>query len=135
MYDCNCRISCPLLSIAASIIIGVITAFLTITAVITLTPAFLWVVLGIAVVYLAVTLISAAIAQDRETRLGCLCPIISTLLTGILGAILLAIVLLGIEFAATSIIGAIIAGGLLAFLSLLITSTACLIKCLLRCND
>ena len=135
MYDCNCRISCPLLAIAASIIIGVITAFLTITAVITLTPAFLWVVLGIAVVYLAVTLISAAIAQDRETRLGCLCPIISTLLTGILGAILLAIVLLGIEFAATSIIGAIIAGGLLAFLSLLITSTACLIKCLLRCND
>ena len=135
MYDCNCRISCPLLAIAASIIIGVITAFLTITAVITLTPAFLWVVLGIAVVYLAVTLISASIAQDCDTRLGCLCPIISTLLTGILGAILLAIVLLGIQFAATSIIGAIIAGGLLAFLSLLITSTACLVKCLLRCND
>ncbi len=135
MYDCNCRISCPLLAIAASVIIGVITAFLTITAVITLTPAFLWVVLGIAVVYLAVTLISAAIAQDRDTRLGCLCPIISTLLTGILGAILLSIVLLGIEFAATSIIGAIIAGGLLAFLSLLLTSTACLVKCLLRCND
>ena len=135
MYDCNCRISCPLLAIAASIIIGVITAFLTITAVITLTPAFLWVVLGIAIVYLAVTLISASIAQDSDTRLGCLCPIISTLLTGILGAILLAIVLLGIEFAATSIIGAIIAGGLLAFLSLLLTSTACLVKCLLRCND
>lgn len=132
---CNCRISCPLLAIAASIIIGVITAFLTITAVISLTPAFLWVVLGIAVVYLAIALLSAAISQDCDTRLACLCPIISTLLTGILGAILLAIVLLGIEFAATSIIGAIITGGLLAFLSLLITSTACLVKCLLRCND
>ena len=128
MYDCNCRISCPLLAIVASIIIGVITAFLRITAVITLTPAFLWVVLGIAVVYLAVALVSAAITQEHDTRHGCICPIISSLLVGILGAILLAIVLLGIEFAATSIIGAIIAGGLLAFLTLLLTSTACLVK-------
>lgn len=135
MYNCSCRISCPLLAIAASIIIGIITAFLRITAVITLTPAFLWVVLGIAVVYLAITLLSASIAQNSDTRLSCLCPILSTLLTGILGAILLAIVLLAIEFVATSIIGAILTGALLAFLSLLITSTACLVKCLVRCND
>lgn len=135
MYGCNCRITCPLLAIVASIIIGIITAFLRITAVITLTPAFLWVVLGIAVVYLAITLLSAAIAQNSDTRLGCLCPILSALLTGILGAILLAIVLLAIEFVATSIIGAILTGALLAFLSLLITSTACLVKCLIRCND
>ena len=135
MYNCDCRISCPLLAIAASIIIGIITAFLRITAVITLTPAFLWVVLGIAVVYLAITLLSAAIAQDSDTRLRCLCPILSTLLAGILGAILLAIVLLAIEFVATSIIGAILTGALLAFLSLLITSTACLVKCLAKCND
>ena len=135
MYDCNCRISCPLLAVAASIIIGVITAFLRITAVITLTPAFLWVVLGIAVVYLAVALISAALIGQRELTTGCLCPILSTLLAGILGAILLSIILLAIEFVATSIIGAILAGALLAFLSLLITSTACLVKCLVRCNN
>ena len=125
---CTCR--CSLLSIAASIIIGVITAFLQITAVITVAPAFLWVVLGIAVVYLAVTLLVAA----KNPCARC-CAILSTLLTGILGAALVSLVLLGITFAATSIIGAIITGALLAFLSLILTSTACLIKCLADCDN
>lgn len=135
MYNCNCTVNCPLLSIVASIIIGIITAFLRITAVITTTPAFLWVVLGIAVVYLAIILISLTLIRGPDTRLDCLCPILSTLLAGILGAILLSIVLLAIEFVATSIIGAIITGLLLAFLSLIFTSTACLVKCIARCDD
>lgn len=134
MCNCDCKISCPLLSIAASIIIGLITAFLRITAVITVTPAFLWVVLGIAVVYLAITLAVSSAVSCRETK-NCLCPILSTLLTGILGATLLSVVLLAVEFAATSIIGAIITGSLLAFLSLLLTSSACLVKCLTGCNN
>lgn len=132
---CNCRISCPLLSVVASIIIGIIAAFLRVTAVITVTPAFLWVVLGIAVVYLAVLLVITATLDGPDARIGCLCPVLSTLLAGILGAILLAVVLLGIEFVATSIIGAILTGGLIAFLSLLITSSACLIKCFARCDN
>ena len=125
---CNCR--CSLLSIAASIIIGVITAFLQITAVITVTPAFLWVVLGISVVYLAVLL-----ASSSKTCGARCCGILSTLLTGILGAALVSVVLLGITFAATSFVGAIITGALLAFLSLILTSTACLIKCLTNCDN
>ena len=132
---CNCRISCPLLSVVASIIIGIIAAFLQISAVITVTPAFLWVVLGIAVVYLAVLLVVTATLEGPDVRIGCLCPILSTLLIGILGAILFSIILLGVAFAATSIIGAIFTGALLAFLSLLITSTVCLIKCLARCDS
>ena len=132
---CNCRISCPLLSVVASIIIGIIAAFLQISAVITITPAFLWVVLGIAVVYLAVLLVVTATLEGPDVRIGCLCPILSTLLIGILGAILFSIILLGVAFAATSIIGAIFTGALLAFLSLLITSTVCLIKCLARCDS
>ncbi len=132
---CNCKISCPLLAIVASIIIGIITAFLQISAVITVAPAFLWVVLGIAVVYLAVLLIIAATLDGADVRISCLCPILSILLIGILGAILFSIILLGITFAATSIIGAIFTGALLAFLSLLITSTVCLIKCLARCDN
>lgn len=134
MYNCNCSVTCPVLAAIAAIIIGVVTAFLRITAVITVTPAFLWVVLGIAVVYLAVALLSSTRIEDSDRR-PCLCPIISTLLTGILGAILFAIVLLAIEFVATSVIGAIITGLLLAFLTLTLTSTACLIKCLLSCNN
>ena len=132
---CNCRISCPLLSVVASIIIGIIAAFLQISAVITITPAFLWVVLGIAVVYLAVLLVVTATLEGPDVRISCLCPILSTLLIGILGAILFSIILLGVAFAATSIIGAIFTGALLAFLSLLITSTVCLIKCLARCDS
>lgn len=132
---CNCKIGCPLLAVVASIIIGIITAFLRITAVITVTPAFLWVVLGIAVVYLAVSLIATSALSRADTNLDCICPILSTLLAGILGAALLSVVLLGVEFVATSIIGAVITGALLAFLSLILTSTACLVKCLARCND
>ena len=131
---CNCEINCPLLSVVTAIIIGVVTAFLRITAVITVTPAFLWVVLCIAVVYLAVVLISTSLSCRSEARV-CLCPILSILLTGILGAILVSIILLAIEFVATSIIGAIITGALLGFLTLFLTSTACLIKCLVRCDN
>lgn len=135
MNNCGCKLSCPLLAVVASIIIGVIGAFLTISATITLTPAFLWVALGIAVVYLAVTLLSVSPAQRSDTRISCLCPVLSTLIAGILGTALFAAILLGITFAATSIIGAIFAGALLAFLSLVITSTTCLVKCLAGCAD
>jgi len=134
MYNCNCRISCPLIAIVASIIIGIITAFLRITAVITLTPAFLWVVFGIAIAYLAITLLSASSVQNNCTRI-CICPILSVLLTGVLGTVLFSVILLAITFAATSIVGAIITGLLLAFFTLILTSTACLVKCLVDCED
>ena len=92
----SCRTGCTVIAVVASLIIGIIAAFLRITATITLTPAFLWVLLGIAVVYLAVTLISAALF--RNVCCDNLCGIITTLLAGILGTILLSIVLLAIEF-------------------------------------
>ena len=58
---CNCRNNCTSIAVVVSIIIGIITAFLRITGVITVTPAFLWVVFGIAVVYLAVVLATTAV--------------------------------------------------------------------------
>ena len=128
----SCRLNCTLVAVAASVIIGVITAFLRITAAITLTPAFLWVLLGIAVVYLAVLVVSAAVMHRGVCE--CLCSIVSSVLAGILGTILLSVVLLGIEFVATSVIGAIIAGALLFFFSLTVTSTACLVRCLFSCE-
>ena len=129
----GCRPGCVLIAVAASLILGVITAFLRITGAVTLTPAFLWVLLGIAVVYLAVTLVSAAVFRN-----GCcndLCSIVTALLAGILGTIVLSIVLLAVEFAATSFLGALLAGSLLFFFFLTVTSTACLIRCLFNCND
>ncbi len=133
-YNCGCRINCTGIAIIAAIIIGIITAFLTFSAVITVTPAFLWVLLGIAVVYLAITLIISPVIRSSGVS-GCVCNIVPVLIAGILGTILISVVLLGITFAATSIVGAIITGLLLAFFSLLITTTACLVKCVTGCNS
>jgi len=127
--SCNRNFQCTLLAIIASAIIGIVTTLLRITAVITVTPAFLWVLLGIAVVYLGGNLIVAGRINCRNTC-RCANTPVTLIITGILGTILLSVVLLGITFVATSIVGAIITGLLLFFFSLFITSTACLVKCL-----
>ena len=132
--SCNCRTNCVGIAVIASAIIGIITAFLTFSATITVTPAFLWVLFGVAVVYLGVTLLVAPAIRNTGGR-GCICDIVPVLLAGILGTILAAIILLGITFEATSIVGAIITGLLLAFFSLVITSTACLVKCAAGCGE
>ncbi|MBQ3002430.1 MAG: hypothetical protein IJD82_01715, partial [Clostridia bacterium] len=56
--DCSCRCSCTLWAIIASAVIGVVAAFLQMAGLINVTPAFLWVLLGIAVVYLAVLVVA-----------------------------------------------------------------------------
>ena len=131
-FSCNCSCTggsrCSLFSIGASIIVGIITTLLTITATITVTPAFLWVLLGIAVVYLAVNLIAASLFRC-QTKCRCVDTPLSLVLVGILGTIITAIILLGVEFAATSVLGAIISGLLLLFFTLFITATACLVRC------
>lgn len=130
--SCDCRWSCTLLAVIASVIIGIVTALLTITGVVTVTPAFLWVLFGIAIVYLTLTFITPSLRRTGSDR--CMCRSLSVLLTGTLGTVLTSVVLLAISFAATSIVGAIFAGLLLLFFSLIITSTACLIKCAANCE-
>ena len=100
---CNFRCTCTLLAIVASLILGVVSAFLLITGVITVGVAFLWVALGIAVVYLGVLLVATALA--RRTPEGCcLCTGLNVLLTGILGTALFGTVLLAVGITATSAI-------------------------------
>ncbi len=130
---CNCKFDCVALSVIASIIIGVIGVALTFTGTITVTPAFLWVTLGIAVTYLAVLLVASAISRSSGIS-GCPCRVLPAIFTGIFGTALASLVLLGVTFAATSFIGALITGALLAFLTLAITSTACLIQCFAGCS-
>lgn len=130
MTNCNCRYNCIDLAIVASIIIGIIAAALSVTGIIALTPAFLWVVGGIAVVYLAVVLVIAAFRGFCGCR-----QILSVLLVGIIGTILTSVILLAISFAVTSIIGTIIVGLLIIFASLIFTATACLARCFARCTD
>ncbi len=129
---CDCKKDCTLLAVAASIIVGIITFILQFTAVITVTPAFLWALLGTAVVYLLATPLTVYFARSAGSG-RCICPAVLALIWGILGTILTAVVLLGITFAATSVIGAIITGLLPAFFTLIVTSVACIIKCISGC--
>lgn len=133
VFNCNCRCSCTVWAAIASAIIGVITAFLQITGVITVTAAFLWVALGIAVVYLGVLVVAAALA-GRTERSACRCSALNALLAGILGTILLALILLSVGIVATSVISAILVGLLLFFLSLTLTSSACYVRLLAECE-
>lgn len=136
MSMCNCRprCGCILAVIVAALILGVVAAFLQITGVITVTAAFLWVALGIAVVYLAVLTVAAALRQ-RPDRCECGCDTLNAVLAGILATALLAVVLLAVGVTATSVVSAILVGLLVAGLALTIGGTACFVKCLAGCDD
>ena len=133
MFNCDCRCNCSLFAVIASLFIGIITAFLQITAVIAVGNAFLWVVLGIAVVYLAVLLVAATLNGDKD-KCGCICSVINSVLVGILGSSLFAVILLAVGITATSVVSAILVGLLLFFLSLTLTSSACFVKCFADCD-
>ena len=126
IFCCESRTSCTSLAVIVSAILGVIAAFLRITAVITVTPAFLWVALGIAVVYLAILLATTGCNQSARC---CRCRgcALTAVLAGILGTALVSVILLAITFVATSIIGAILVGLLIFFLSLILSATACMV--------
>lgn len=133
MFNCQCRCCCTLVAIVASVILGVISAFLQITGTITVTPVFLWVALGIAVVYLAILLLNPGNTVTESCI--CICSTINTLLVGLLGTILFSVILLAVGVVATSVVSAIIVGLLVLFLSLVFTSTACLIRARIGCGD
>lgn len=128
--NCDCRCNCAPLAFIASLIIGVVAAFLRITAVITVTPAFLWVLFGVAVGFLAIGVLAGC---NNRCDNGCGYNALSALLIGALGTVLVAVILLGVTFAATSVVGAIFTGLLLFFFALLLGSAACLIRA--RCAD
>ena len=129
---CRFRPACTTQALIASVIVGVVTAFLQITGVILATPVFLWVALGVAVGYLAIQTLAAALASRRETA-GC-CRQLGTVLVGILGTILLSVVLLAVGIVATSVVSAILVGLLVFFLFLGLISTACYVRTLAGCD-
>jgi hypothetical protein len=120
--------------LVVSAIIGVLTALFQITAVITVTPVFLWVVFGIAVVYLAVLPLAGILGRGRQCD-SCICAALEAVLAGILGAILVSVILLAVGIVATSVLSAILVGLLLFFFSLTLTGTACYVRCLNDCNE
>lgn len=135
MNCCSCRnyCNCTIAALVASVVLGIVAAFLQISGTITVTPAFLWVALGIGVVYLGVTLITAALAGGRDGS-ECKCAALTALLAGALATAVVALVLLGVGVVATSVVSALLVGLLVASLVLTLTSTACLVRNLLGCS-
>ena len=132
--NCSCRCNCPVVAIIASIILGVVAAFLQITGVIAVTPAFLWVVLGIAIGYLGVLVVATA-ATRNETRNDCLCDSLTALLAGILGSVLFSVILLAVGVVATSVVSAILVGLLTLSFFLTVLATACYVRYLANCGS
>lgn len=132
--NCFCKRDCTAWAVIISIVVGILAAFLQITAVIDLPIAAFIGVLGVAIAFLAILLIVSALTR-RSEPVSCLCSAVSAALLGALGSAATAIVLLAIPFAATSILGAIIVGLFAASFTLLLTATACLVRCLTGCNQ
>jgi hypothetical protein len=120
-------------AVVISVILGVIAAFLQFAGVLAVAATLVGVVFAVAVGYLAVLLVAAALLRRRETEC-CLCGSVRTVLVGILGTVLFSAVLLVVDVAATSVIGAVLVGLLVLFLALLLTGTACLIQCITGCE-
>ena len=131
---CSCRTGCTGLAVAASVLVGIVAALLTVTGNLVLTTAFIWTLFGIAVGFLAVTIVAVSLTQGSCVR-ECICGVLPTLFAGIFGTVLTAAVLLTIDIAATSVLGAIVTGLLLLFFTLTLTTGACLTKCLAGCGD
>lgn len=132
IFGCNCRNRCVLLAVAASIIIGVVAAFLQITGTITVTPVFLIVAFGIAVAALGILAVTTALVRRYGT--SCLCAALQAVLTGILGTALVSVVLLAVGIVATSVVSAILVGLAAGFFTLIIAGGACLVRCLADCE-
>ena len=132
VQGCYCKRDCTFFAIVVSAILGIVTAFLQISGTITVTPVALWVALGIAVVYLAALVVSTLV---RAAEQRCCCRPLGAVLTGALGTVLFAAVLLVVGITATSVVSAILVGLLSASFALTVTATACLVRCAAGCAD
>ena len=134
LFNCNCRANCTGVALVVSVLAGIIAAFLQVTGAITLTVPFLWVLFGIGVGFLAKVVIAAALTRNH--RSGCCpCTALNALLVGALGTILTALVLLGVDIPATSLLAVLLVGLLIGSFTLLLTASACLVRCLTGCGD
>ena len=134
MENC-CQIktcNCTTLAVVVSAILGVIAAFLNMSGMIAITTVVLWVLFGIAVGFLALTLFASAVGFHSERR--CVCQGITPLLFGILLTALASGILLVFDLVATGVAASIIIGILIFAFSLILTAATCLIKCLVRCD-
>ena len=136
LFNCNCKASCTGLGVLASLAVGVVTLILTITGRIAISALFAQVGFVVAFVFLLLTFLVALYLSDCNIKKDCcVCRGLSALHLGVFGTVISSLVLLGIEFAATSFVGAFVYGVFAFFFVLIVTSAICLTRCLACCDD
>ncbi len=131
--NCNSRVDCSFLALAAAVIVGIVAAIAQFTAIVTFATVFYIVAFGVAVLFLAVLLALSPVLQRAECR-GCGNFNIKLTTIGILGTIVTSVILIAVGFAATSVLGAIFVGLLAAFFTLTVTSVICTVNCASICD-
>ncbi len=131
--NCNTRVDCAFLAIAAAVIVGLVAAIAQFTAIVTFTTIFYIAAFGVAVLFLAVLLALVPVLY-RVTCQNCCSSNVKLTTLGILGTIVTSIILIAVGFAATSVLGAIFVGLLAAFFTLTVTSIVCTINCASECK-
>ncbi len=134
-YSCECRSGRVSGVTTLSVILGIVATFLRLTATVTVGTTFLWAVFAAAIAYLGGTLLVSAVSARCATLSRCACPLLTALLVGSLGSVLLAVILLTVTFTATGIVGALLFGLLVLFFALMLLSTAALARHIARCEE
>ena len=133
MNICGCRTKCDctLFAVIASVIVGIVTAFLSFSATLAVPSFVYWIFFGVALVLLAVALVTAPfICRSKENF--CLCTSLNTFLAGVFGTVLFSLVLLLIDLTA-GLLFSLLTGLLFGLFTLTITSVACIIKNIADC--
>lgn len=133
MNICGCRTKCDctIFAVIASVIVGIVAAFLSFSAILAV-PAFVyWIFFGVALVLLAVTLFTAPfICRNKENF--CLCASLNTFIAGVLGTVLFSLILLLIDLTA-GLLFSLLTGLLFGLFTLTVTSVACIVRNIFDC--
>lgn len=130
---CKTKCDCTLIAVIASVITGIIAAFLSFSATIAVPQFVLWIFFGVALIFLALSLVAAPFIRRRDND-SCLCPSLTAFLAGIFGTVLLSLVLILVDIATAGLLGSLLTGLLFAAFTLTVTSTACIVKNLFDCS-
>ena len=135
MNICGCKpkCDCAFIAVIASVIAGIITAFLNFSATIAVPQYVLWIFFGVALGFLAISILASALRNCCETNI-CLCTSLTTLSVGVAGTVIASLILLLADIATAGIIGSLITGLLFASFALTITSAICIAKNFASCN-
>lgn len=132
--NCGCNLSCKAIGILLSIVFGVLAGILFFFKALPCVTVSIWVALAIAVIVLIATIFAVFRSNSISDKV-CLCRNISTLLVGVIGTIITAVVALALWLLPCSIFIATLIGLIAFFFVLTLSAVVCILLCLLDCND